>query len=69
MPVEPTIKHPNERDHDVWMQFFTAALSTAMTAKVHEGGPASIAEICAEIADAALDQERQRRRRSRGTAA
>ncbi len=54
--------HDDDRDHDVWLRCFTAALAGPTTTGPHGHRPNDIAEVCGQIADAALDEERKRRR-------
>lgn len=54
-------RHQTDEDHEVWMRCFTAVLSNALTADVGQG-PEEVADLCADIADAALEEERKRRR-------
>ena len=50
-------------DHEVWLKCFVATLSgTTKNIATESGvGPEAIATMCAAIADAALNEERQRR--------
>ena len=54
-------RHQDDRDHELWTRFFVAALSSA-SALI----PAVVAHKSAEIADAALVEERRRRRQEPG---
>jgi|RhiMetdeSRZDD1v2_1073273.scaffolds.fasta_scaffold04904_14 hypothetical protein len=56
-----TMKHDSDTDHEVWLRCFTAALGGLIGEhQVHTSE--DVAEICAKIADAALKEERKRRR-------
>jgi hypothetical protein len=57
-----TMMHDDDRDHDVWLRCFTAALAGSTTAGQHGNKAKDVAEMCGQIADAALDEERKRRR-------
>ena len=49
-------------DHEVWLRFFTAAISTGATGdEMRAVCEAAVAAACARLADAALDEERKRR--------
>ena len=59
-----TKQHENDDDHEVWIRCFTAVLTGAVAAgsTISEANnPEKFAERCAIFADAALNEERQRR--------
>ena len=61
--VETTKQHENDGDHEVWIRCFTAALTGAVASgkvRAEANKPHHIAKSCAEFADAALIEERQR---------
>ena len=59
-----TPKHENDGDHEIWIRCFTAVLTGALASgkvRAEANKPHHIAKSCAEFADAALIEERQRR--------
>ena len=65
--AETTKQHENDDDHEVWMRCFTAVLMGAVAAgsTISEANnPEKFAQRCATFADAALSEERRRRRQA-----
>lgn len=60
MTTEQTTPRHDDHDHEIWIRFYITILSSATAVPV-QGGPTEIADVCADIADAALEQERRRR--------
>jgi hypothetical protein len=60
-----TTRHDDDSDHDVWVRCFTAVLTGAIATGstiAEANNPEKLAQRCALFADAALTEERQRRR-------
>ena len=60
-----TTRHDNEDDHEAWVRCFTAVLTGAVAAGSTIGEanhPEKLAQRCGTFADAALNEERKRRR-------
>ena len=65
MAEEQTVKrHDDDLDHEVWLRCFTAALQGVFAGRASQarGNPETLMRWCATIADAALDEERRRRK-------
>lgn len=58
------MKHENDNDHEIWIRCFTAAIGGPLShgAGDHHPRPMDVMAYCAQMADAALVEERQRRR-------
>lgn len=60
-----TTRHDNDDDHEVWIRCFTAVLTGAIATGstiAEANNPEKLAQRCAIFAEAALNEERQRRR-------
>ena len=63
--MSETTSHDNDDDHEAWVRCFTAVLTGAIAAGSTIGEanhPEKLAQRCAIFADAALNEERKRRR-------
>ena len=61
--MSETNRHESDTDHELWMRCFTAALNGVTAAQLGTPPkPQDCARMCGEIADAALEEERRRRR-------
>ncbi len=64
-PKPMTTKH-DDRDHDIWMRCFTAAITGLLAgSQGAEPRPEYLVSVCCGIADEALQEESRRRRESK----